>query len=408
MWSDRNSTRTGWGPSSQAFRSPTLGSPQRSPPLNKLEQPPSCDDFGVAIICALPIEAAAVTALFDEQWHHGALDKAESDTNQYSVGSIAGCGVVLAHMPAVGKVAAATVAGNLLTSFHYLKLVLLVGTCGGAPKPPGNAADELFLGDVVVGTGVVQYDFGRRFPNRFVRKDMPQNDLSRLSVEAGSVLAMLQTDQAKEEFCQSVFRHLAALQKRLGSKAVHPGRSKDRLFRPDYLHKHRQPAECSDCSSSAVAACDRAMEKTCEELGCGQQPSDFVSRRPGDILQPAVHFGLFGSGDTVMRSGRHRDETAAQNGGVMAFEMEAAGMWEIMQSTSCLVVKGICNYSDSHKNKTFQGYAAAVAAATAKSLLQSWNSCKSPETVVPLLFLSFTLLCYFLFFPFLPFFSAPR
>jgi nucleoside phosphorylase len=363
----------------------------------------------VAIICALPIEAAAVTALFDEQWHHGALDKAKTDTNQYSVGSIADCVVVLAHMPAMGKAAAATVAVHLRSSFRYLKLVLLVGICGGAPKPPGKAADELFLGDVVVSTGVVQYDLGRRFSDRFVRKATPKDNLSRLSVEADSVLARLRTDQAKEEFGRSVSRHLAALQDRLGSKAVHPGRSKDRLFQPDYLHKHREPAECSDCAVSAAAACDRAMERTCEELGCGQQPSDFVSRcRPADTLQPAVHFGLFGSGDTVMRSGRDRDEIAAQNGGVMAFEMEAAGMWEIMRAASCLVVKSICDYSDSHKNKMFQGYAAAVAAATAKSLLQSWNSCKSPETVVPLLFLSFTLLCYFLFFPFLPFFSAPR
>ena len=31
----------------------------------------------------------------------------------------------------------------------------------------------------------------------------------------------------------------------------------------------------------------------------------------------------------------------------------------------CLVVRGICDYADSHKNKRWQGYAAATAAAYA-------------------------------------------
>jgi nucleoside phosphorylase len=276
MQSDSDSSPTGWGSLSRASRAPTpVGTSQNGPPLSKLKQPPSCDDFGVAIICALPVEATAVTALFDEQWDHGALDKANTDTNQYSVGSIAECSVVLAHMPSMGKAAAATVAVHLRSSFRYLKLVLLVGICGGAPKPPGKASDELFLGDVVVSTGVVQYDLGRRFPDRFVRKDTPQDNLSKLSVEANSVLAKLRTDQGKEDFRQSVFRHLAALQERLGSKAAHPGRSKDRLLKPDYPHKHREAAECPECAVSATAACDKAMEKSCEQLGCGQQPTVF-------------------------------------------------------------------------------------------------------------------------------------
>jgi nucleoside phosphorylase len=47
--------------------------------------------------------------------------------------------------------------------------------------------------------------------------------------------------------------------------------------------------------------------------------------------------------------------------------MEAAGL---MNTFPCLVIRGICDYSDSHKNKEWQGYAAMVAAAYAKDLLQ--------------------------------------
>lgn len=40
-----------------------------------------------------------------------------------------------------------------------------------------------------------------------------------------------------------------------------------------------------------------------------------------------------------------------------------------MDSFPCLVIRGICDYADSHKNKIWQPYAAAVAAAYAKELL---------------------------------------
>jgi nucleoside phosphorylase len=46
--------------------------------------------------------------------------------------------------------------------------------------------------------------------------------------------------------------------------------------------------------------------------------------------------------------------------------MEAAGL---MDTFPCLVIRGICDYADSHKNGKWQPYAAATAAAYAKELL---------------------------------------
>lgn len=46
--------------------------------------------------------------------------------------------------------------------------------------------------------------------------------------------------------------------------------------------------------------------------------------------------------------------------------MEAAGL---LNDVLCLGVRAICGYADSHKNRNWQGYAAAVAAAYAKELL---------------------------------------
>jgi nucleoside phosphorylase len=86
-------------------------------------------------------------------------------------------------------------------------------------------------------------------------------------------------------------------------------------------------------------------------------------------IQPAVHFGLIASGDTVMKSGTERDDITRQEG-IIAFEMESAGVWDIFP---CTVIKGACDYADSHKTKKWQRYAAATAAACAKAFLEFWE-----------------------------------
>jgi nucleoside phosphorylase len=66
-----------------------------------------------------------------------------------------------------------------------------------------------------------------------------------------------------------------------------------------------------------------------------------------------------------MKHGVTRDKIAEEEG-VACFEMEAAGL---MENFPCLVIRGICDYADSHKNKRWQPYASATAAVFAKELL---------------------------------------
>jgi hypothetical protein len=70
-----------------------------------------------------------------------------------------------------------------------------------------------------------------------------------------------------------------------------------------------------------------------------------------------------------MKSGQHRDEIAKTEG-VIGFEMESAGIWEVMPT---IVVKAVADYADSHKSKDWQPYSAAVAAACAKAILAEWR-----------------------------------
>lgn len=98
-------------------------------------RPEKRDDFEVAIICALTLEADAVIALFDHDWEDDGFSygKARGDPNAYSIGAIGQHNVVLAHLPGMGKVSAGNIAAFCRMSFPNIKLALLVGICGGAP-----------------------------------------------------------------------------------------------------------------------------------------------------------------------------------------------------------------------------------------------------------------------------------
>ena len=78
-----------------------------------------------------------------------------------------------------------------------------------------------------------------------------------------------------------------------------------------------------------------------------------------------------------MKSGEDRDEIAAKEE-VIAFEMEGAGVWDHFP---CLVIKGVCDYADSHKSKKWQNYAAAAAAACMKAFLEYWTVTGSKESM---------------------------
>jgi hypothetical protein len=120
------------------------------------------------------------------------------------------------------------------------------------------------------------------------------------------------------------------------------------------------------------------MDATCVELGCEKivrrsrhaciVTGGEIAAAATIIPSPLVHFGLMASGDTVMRSGQDRDDLSRSDS-IIALEMETVGVWDVLP---CVGIKGVCDYSDSHKNKLWQGYAAANAAACTKAFLKEW------------------------------------
>ncbi|KAH9234751.1 hypothetical protein K456DRAFT_1749730 [Colletotrichum gloeosporioides 23] len=80
---------------------------------------------------------------------------------------------------------------------------------------------------------------------------------------------------------------------------------------------------------------------------------------------PTIHYGLITSANQVMKNTRIQDKLSAERG-VLCFKIEAASL---INHFPCLVIRSIYNYSNSHKSKEWQGFAAIVAAAYAKDLL---------------------------------------
>ncbi|KAF4415639.1 ankyrin repeat domain-containing protein [Fusarium austroafricanum] len=302
---------------------------------------PNPNDYTVGWICALTTEFVAAQAFLDEE-HKGPQAVAQNDNNNYALGRIGNHNIVIAVLPdkEYGTAVAAAVARDMLHSFPNIRIGLMVGIGGGAPTPN----HDIRLGDIVVSSrnggkgGVFQYDFGKTIQNRSFQEtgflDQPPTVL-RAAVNALKGRYELKGHRLNDD----VEVALKKIKKR--KKYSRPPASSDRLYRSYITHPSNSSEDCS-----AV---------------CGDDSFHLVARAERD----EEDYGLIASANQLMKDALVRDKLAAEKG-VLCFEMEAAGL---MNHFPCLVIRGICDYSDSHKNKQWQGFAAMMAAAFAKDLL---------------------------------------
>lgn len=298
-------------------------------------------DYTVAWICALPLEMAAATAMLDEI--HPKLSQPPTDHNSYTLGKIGNRNVVVACLPSgvYGKISAAIVLAHLLPTYPEAQFGLMVGTGGGVPS---NAAD-IRLGDVVVSkptgtsSGVIQYDYGKTMSGGRLQTTGSSNKPPQLLLTA---IAQIQASylMGKKQITEIISDTLDN-NPEMRVKFARP--KEDWLFPATYVHQHVEAGCC-----------------TCDE-------NQLVNREPRATDEPDIHYGLVASGGQVMKDAQTRDRIARELD-ILCFEMEAAGL---MDQLPCLVIRGICNYCDSHKNKQSQGYAALTAAAYAKELLMT-------------------------------------
>ena len=289
-----------------------------------------------------------VRATFDKIFDSIDIGRAQEDSNTYTLGVIGKHNVVLAYMPGMGSTSATTVATGLKASYCNIKIAFIVGICGASPVNINtNTRQDIVLGDCIVSTAVVQYDFGRQHPGQFIRKDDIEDVLGRPNPMTRGFLAKLQSSQ---DLKTRLAFHLKLLQQKK-PEASYPGRHKDHLYSPTYLHKHHgTDPVCNECINE-IGICTR----NCDAIGCEEK---YLIRRSNSEGQssdseidcvPGLHFGRYGSANTVLKSGSDRDQLVEADR-LIAFEMEAAGVWDILPT---VIVKSACDYADSHKSKEY-------------------------------------------------------
>ncbi|KAK1638898.1 ankyrin repeat-containing domain protein [Colletotrichum phormii] len=302
---------------------------------SKLQMPKS--SYTVGWVCALYLESAAATAMLDDEHLPHAMSP--DDTNAYTFGSIGPHNIVIACLPSgqYGTTSAAGLATDMKRTFPSIWIRLMVGIGGGVPE-----AGDIRLGDVVVSNptgaspGVVQYDFGKTVrKGRFERT----GSLSKPPPVVLSAVSRLRIEHERKP--NQITKFLADMRERepLMDEYTRRGADGDRLFVTSYEHFGDS---CDDCD-----------------------PSKLVSRIARQDDKPKIHYGIIASGNQVMKHAKTR-ERLAKGHHMMCFEMEAAGL---MDNFPCLVIRGICDYADSHKAKGWQKYAATTAAAYARELL---------------------------------------
>ncbi|KAJ5675431.1 hypothetical protein N7462_008328 [Penicillium macrosclerotiorum] len=302
---------------------------------------PPLETFQIGWICALSIELAAAKAMLDENF--GILDVQDSrDPNTYTLGRIDKHHIVIACLPAgqYGTTSATTVANNMVRTFsNSLRIGMMVGVGGGIP----SAAHDIRLGDVVIscpeGTsgGVLQYDMGKvGTEGKFHRTGSLNSPPRALLTAINSMRADELTDDPR--YPEYLFK---AIGKTTRTQKNFKRPKEDRLFKPQHDH----PTTASTCD------------------GCLAEWEETRSQR--ETSDPQSHYGIIASGNAVIKDAYTREQLKLETG-ALCFEMEAAGL---MIDFPCIVVRGICDYADTHKNKQWQGYAALAAASYAKELL---------------------------------------
>jgi nucleoside phosphorylase len=299
-------------------------------------------------ICAFPLNIAAAKAMLDKIYPR--LSRQDpNDNNRYILGEINNLKIAIACLPVGGQEAstAATVAKNFRRTFESIEFVLTFGILGGS----STRECDVQLGDVVVSQRLIQLEDVARHNSG---KILPQSGLQRTSssqIYPPHVLlpALAHLQSSHQTQLSRVPRYLTELveksPKNVESHLTYSGNSDNRLYKS---HDHTRPGDLS------FEECENSKD---------------IHRQGREDSDPELHHATIDFGNRLVEEGK-MCERPSQDNNLLCLEMEASGL----HHPPSLVVRGICDYANSHKNKPWQQYAAATAAAYAKELLKCISS----------------------------------
>ena len=310
------------------------------PNTGHIRRDPRADDVQIGVILALELEAIGIAAAFgtDRVEYNQALAAGTPSLSAWLSRFVDKKGrertVAFTIQPEYGNNQSAICATRLKYHFPALDYLILCGMAGGAPTP-GNPEKDVHKGDVVVSSkGILHYDLAKEDHQEKFRL------IGGISKCGPDLIAAAQKMQIAISFGERPWDGYA--KEALGT--IKSSAALERFIRPQ-----RQLPLCGysrdGSSTEPLPRCHRA----------------------DDVR---VFFGVIGSANRVLRNPRRRD-LLRDDYDVLAIEMEGAGVASAAHALNvqCLVVKGIADYCDSQKEKTWQAYSALVAASVARAII---------------------------------------
>ncbi|EHK43569.1 hypothetical protein TRIATDRAFT_178317, partial [Trichoderma atroviride IMI 206040] len=289
------------------------------------------EDYTIVWICATRTEYTAAQAFLDDIHKEPGYEE-PGYFYGYTFGQIGRHNIVLLF-PSAKRIyrqsPVVTVVRNIPYHFHNIRFCLSVGSGGGAP----SAKHDIRLGDVIVG-----YSPAEREGSVIQYKTRQIPEVLRAAIDRLTLLYAMERHTLKEAIDTTLDKNQS-----LGESYKRP--ATDRLYQSHFVHRSDSENNCA--------------------VVCGDDPSSFVQRPERVEDGPTIHYGLIASAYAPMKDALVRDKLSELKD-ILCFEQEATGF---SGGFPCLVIRGICDYSDSHHNERWQGYAAMTTAAFAKQLL---------------------------------------
>jgi nucleoside phosphorylase len=290
--------------------------------------------YTVAWIAPLEIEVQAAKHMLDKV-HSGGFPVGPGDDYLFHAGEIHGHNVVIATFAAgqrYGTSSATSLAIHIKKFFPNVWFGLLVGVAAGLPNLSCSPTRDIRLGDVIIAysppggdhPAIIPYGLGKQKGGGGFELLCNGHSLRQTERIVGSAIGKIKADGREAEVILGYYREIPET----ATKFPDPGQEKD--FH--YLSGDDQPAQ--------------------------------RQHRP-DAERTRVWYGSIGSGDQLLNSSRARNELRNKHN-VIGLEIEAAG---VMNEIPVGNIRGVCDYGDERKNKEWQPYAAAMAAAFAKAVL---------------------------------------
>ncbi|ROW06155.1 hypothetical protein VMCG_04478 [Cytospora schulzeri] len=337
-------------------------------------------EVDILFVAAIILEANAVIAILDKIYEN---DLIVDGALFLRCGVLAGAKVAILSLtdPGMYRSSVDTQRLSVVLNQQHARSILIIATgiCGGVGyvKASSGKPKDVFLGDVIISRRVCKYvqSLRQEGETTSVHCSTRLGDFHTIPADQRlrSMLHSLDVGTKMHEFCEKVNTTLDLLKtvdkessflERYGEdhrpETQPPVNSEDLLFNADYPHLHRGICR-NNCDPETGHACNTAKDSSCQAAECDKRYARDRGRF-GDSQPPKIFMGPYGSEDCILRSPITRDKLYED--GLVDVEMEGRGIWHagLESKHNVVIIKGVADYADTHKQKDWQPYAATTAA----------------------------------------------